>query len=182
MKKKIIVIISIIALLVFIPLAIIGGIKYRNYIAEIEAVELPEIVFRRVVYNPSNGNSLTRMIDKEGNILFHKGRISDDELFRLYHEGKLQEECTVVNSVNVFKLKKKYRIFSEVVMNPDYSACEPTYICESLDPKYVWLGYYYDSNCEMQYKIIYGFYTVGYEVSDKRGKELADWITETLYD
>ena len=179
MKKKVIVIISIIVLLVFIPLAIVGGIKYRNYVAEIEAVELPEIVFERSVVN-TDDTCLCRIIDKEGNIYSSKKFWTANELFQMYKDNRLNEEFEYVGEVNLFVLKNKYKIFLDLVANPEYEVIEPTEVPDYFAPSYSWWGYYYNSNEEVDVMLFYENYFGDYEVTDERGKELADWITDAV--
>ena len=180
MQKKIVVIISIIVLLVIIPIAIIGGIKYRNYVAEIEAVELPEIVFERSVTKTDN-TYLCRVIDRDGNIFRSDAFWTTDQLFELYRNNQLQVEFEHVGKVNVYVLKKKYRLFLELVNNPEYEVIEPQGVPEFSAPSYCWWGYYYLDK-EVEVMLFYKNYYGDYEVSDKRGKELADWITDTVLD
>ena len=181
MKTKVIVIISIIVLFVFIPLAIIGGIKYRNYVAEIEAVELPEIVFERSVVN-TDDTCLCRIIDKEGNIYSSKKFWTANELFQMYKDNRLNEEFEYVGEVNLFVLKNKYKIFLDLVANPEYEVIEPTEVPDYFAPSYSWWGYYYNSNEEVDVMLFYKNYFGDYEVTDERGKELADWITDAVLD
>ena len=181
MKKKVIVIISIIVLLVFIPLATVGGIKYKNYIAEIEAVELPEIVFKRSVVKPDKSR-ICRIIDKEGNVYSYNGFRKMDELIDLYRNEKLSDELELVGKVDVRKVKKEYRLFLELKNSGSYEVIFPESVSDIIESSYSWFGYYYNSDQEIQSMLIFGHHIAEPEVTDERGKELADWITDTVLD
>lgn len=181
MQKKIVVIISIIVLLVIIPIAIIGGIKYRNYVAEIEAVELPEIVFFHSVDKTDN-TFATRIISRDGEVYYFEGNKTLEELIQLYHEKQMQDELQLIKNVEIYEVKKQYKLFCELVTEGQYEVLPPGALPDVIASRYTWYGYYYDSNRELKMKMIFEKHIKEYEVSDKRGKELADWITEALYD
>lgn len=181
MKKKVIVIISIIVLLVFIPLAIIGGIKYRNYVAEIETVELPEIVFEKTIIKTDN-TFVYYVIDIDGNIYLDREGIPIDEMIQLYKEEKLSDNMEYIKTIDSTQLKRKYMTFLELCFDSEYTVTPADNVSMIISPHIFWKGYYYDDKNEVMGFDFFYYYVENAEVTDERGKELADWITDTVLD
>lgn len=185
MKKKYVKIVLVFLLILFllgvVALFTFLGIQRKKHIAELEQVELPEIVFVRSV-NKTDNTFATRIINKDGEVYYFEGNRTMEELIQLYREKRMKEELDFVREIGINDVKEKYNIFLELASEGQYEVRQPGGLPDVIDSRYTWYGFFYDSNMELQSMLIYVNYIQDYEVTDVRGKELADWITDTVLD
>ena len=94
----------------------------------------------------------------------------------------MQEELDFVRKIRINDVKEQYIIFLELVSEGQYEVRQLGGLPDVIDSRYTWYGYYHDSNMELQSMLIFVNYIRDYEVTDERGKELADWITDAVLD
>lgn len=184
MKKKyvkiVIIISSIILLLVAASVCTFLVIQRQKHIAELEQVELPEIVFKYSLRNPDNKYT-TRIIDREGNVYILNGMMKREDLFSEYNSGMLQKEWTYLGRIDVIELKEKYCLFLELKNTPGYEFFYDKDIPMGEGNHICWYGFYYE-NEEIESFLFYECKYVAPNVTDERGKELAGWVSAAVYD
>ena len=184
MKKKyvkiVIIISSIILLLVAASVCTFLVIQRQKHIAELEQVELPEIVFKYSLINKYN-NYTTRIIDKYGNVYLLKGTKKREEIFSDYNSGILQQKWTYLGQIDVIELKEKYCLFLELKNTPGYGFFYDEDVPKGIGNRVNWYGYYYE-NGKIESFIFYEREYVAPNVTDERGKELAGWVSAAVYD
>lgn len=183
MKKKyvknIIIILAIILLLGTAGIVAFLGIQRQKHIAELEQVELPEIVFllgRKNQY----GNYKTKIIDSKGCIYFFNGSMNFEDILQKYNSGELQKKWERIGTVNDIELKEKYVLFLEIKNNPNYEIFYDKDVPKGISSRLTWYGCYYSECGERE---LYKFYERDYvapNVTDERGKELAGWISDVV--
>lgn len=174
--------------LLLIIILFISIVRYIVLMIEVKDVELPEIVFMYSASNPE-GEGVTKIIDREGNIYDNHSRKSVKELVQIYQDGKMEAELDKVGKVNVVKLKKKHSIFMELVDNSEYRPeFDPAESLPDIEQARMrWTGFYYDYDnnfCTFRYyeKISAGNSVCSTIVPDKRGVQLANWIEKKVTD
>lgn len=184
MKKKyvkiVIIISSIILLLVAASVCTFLVIQRQKHIAELEQVELPEIVFKYSLRNPDNKYT-TLIIDREGNVYILNGMMKREDLFSKYNSGMLQKEWTYLGRIDVIELKEKYCLFLELKNTPGYEFFYDKDIPMGEGNHICWYGFYYE-NEEIESFLFYECKYVAPNVTDERGKELAGWVSAAVYD
>lgn len=182
-KKKLTFAILIVVCLSIIAIMTAFIIRYVALEKETEHVELPEIVFHYVVDDPGLAD-ISRIIDRDGNIYDVSPSMNTAKMVQLYRDGRIEDKLKKIGNVNVVELKKRYQIFMELINNPEYiphfppNAVAPTVPLKNIE----WYGYYYnDDNDFSSFKFfMHCFHDA--EVSDKRGKKLAEWIEKNVRD
>ncbi len=184
MKKKyvkiVIIISSIILLLVSVFTVAFLGIQRQKHIAELEQVELPEIVF---ILGRENqyGNYQTRIIDSKGSIYFFNGGMKFEKILQNYNSGELQKKWKNLGKVNDIELREKYVVFLEIKDNPNYRFIYDEDVPKGISPSYIWYGCYYNESGGEELFKFYEREYVDPSVTDERGKELAGWVSGAVH-
>lgn len=183
MKKKyvkiVLVFLSIILILGAVVLFAFLGIQRQRHIAELEKIELPEIVFKYSRNNPYDEYT-TRIIDVEGNIYILNETMTREEIFSEYNSGVLQKKWTYLGKIDIIELKEKYSLFLELKNTPGYEIFYDKDIPTGVGDHIRWYGYYYE-NEKIESFAFYERKYVASNVTDERGKELADWISCVVF-
>lgn len=185
MKRKLFIIILIIF---FIALLAGGGILLRKmsiqrqeYVDELMQMELPDIVFSHRYedkgWNPSYYYNC--IIDRNGNVYYTENPEASYAIYHSEGSAEFDENWTIINHVDEIELREQYVIFLELMNMPDYKKI-PEYESSGIDEMLdiYWNGFYLEDGKRVQYEFFTYPKDVYYIVTDERGVELAEWLSE----
>ena len=149
-----------------------------------ESNQMPQIVFNYSI-EEHDGMVYEYFIDYLGNVYYTNNReyhCHYKDFFEKYNSGKASQECELIKTIDVSILQEKYDLLQEMIRdgNNELVADEDVYAKPfGYDVKW-WYGHYYDKEGNIVVESLWGESTSDYTSTDKRAKELVDWMNEVF--